>query len=238
MMTARSRVVLDWLVPVVLLAALTIPFFTTTLDMDVASRFYRPGVGWPLGGEQPWRALKQFGVIPAWLIGLSALGVFIASFWKRNARAYRRQALYLVLALALGPGVVVNDVFKKNWGRPRPRDVVELGGDRAYVEPWVKRPKEMGGSFASGHAAMGFYLLVPYFLVRRRSASRATAWVIAGLGFGSLVGFARMVQGAHFLSDVLWSLGFVYLTGLVLLYVMGLDRVRNRSGPASVLPPS
>jgi membrane-associated PAP2 superfamily phosphatase len=33
-----------------------------------------------------------------------------------------------------------------------------------------------------------------------------------------------MVQGAHFASDVLWSGGFTYLTGLLLYYALRLDK--------------
>jgi membrane-associated PAP2 superfamily phosphatase len=45
-------------------------------------------------------------------------------------------------------------------------------------------------------------------------------FVALGLGYGSLVGLARMLQGAHFLSDVLWALGFVYLTALASFYLL------------------
>ena len=233
-MEPRRFAILDWLVPIGFLVALTIPFWTTRLDLAVAERFQTSGGGWEQGATEPWRALKHYGVIPAWVIGVAALGIFAASFRRGEMRAHRRAALYLVLVLAIGPGLVVNDVFKENWGRPRPLDVVELGGDRPYVSPWVKSPKENGGSFASGHAAMGFYLLVPYFLLRRRSRAKALAFLIAGLGYGSLMGLARMIQGAHFLSDILWAFGFVYLTGLALLYAMGLHREAGGGRVSSV----
>jgi lipid A 4'-phosphatase len=223
-MTSRRSVILDWLVPVALLVGLTIPFWTTNLDMDVEARFYTPGVGWERGGEEPWHALKHYGMIPAWVIGLSALGFLVVSIWTRRARALRRPALFLVLALMIGPGLIVNDVFKKNWGRPRPLDVVQLGGDRAYVAPWLMSPKGMGQSFPSGHAAMAFYLLVPSFLLRRRSRRASAGFLALGLCYGGLMGMARMIQGAHFLSDVLWSLGFVYLSALALYYLMRFDR--------------
>jgi membrane-associated PAP2 superfamily phosphatase len=131
--------------------------------------------------------------------------------------------------MVIGPGIIVNDVFKENWGRPRPRDLVEFGGDRAYVKPWIKSSKEMGGSFASGHAATGFYLLTPYFLVRARRKAAAAGLVAVGLAYGTVVGLARVAQGAHFLSDVLWALGFVYLTGLALFYLMGFHRTPRAS---------
>lgn len=208
---------LDWTIPVVLLVGLSLMFWTTDLDLSLAARFYTPGGGWEHGGEQPWKALYDYGVVPAWILALSALGVFIASFRMDRARPHRRAALFLVLAMIVGPGLVVNNVFKQNWGRPRPLDVTQLGGDRPYVAPLVKRPSGNGNSFTSGHAATGFYLLTPFFLLRRRHRWRAMSWLLLGLVFGSLVGLARMIQGAHFASDVLWSLGIVYLTGLALV---------------------
>ncbi len=217
----RRRIVLDWLVPIALLVGLTAPFWATGLDVAVAERLHTPA--WQEGSRQPWAFCKHYGPLPAWVLSVTALGVFAASFRAPRVRPHRRAALYLVLVMAVGPGLIVNTVFKDHWGRPRPRDLVQFGGDRGYVEPWVKGPKENGGSFPSGHAATGFYLLTPYFLLRRRSAAGAAAFMALGLGYGSLVGLARMIQGAHFLSDVLWALGFVYLTGLGLLYLLRLD---------------
>jgi membrane-associated PAP2 superfamily phosphatase len=44
-----------------------------------------------------------------------------------------------------------------------------------------------------------------------------------GLVYGCIMGMARIIQGGHFLSDVLWSAGFVYLTALVLADLLQLD---------------
>jgi membrane-associated PAP2 superfamily phosphatase len=37
------------------------------------------------------------------------------------------------------------------------------------------------------------------------------------------VGAARVLQGAHFVSDVVWSAGVVYITALVLSRLLRLD---------------
>jgi membrane-associated PAP2 superfamily phosphatase len=225
-MTRTQRTaILDWAVPIVLLVLLTLPFWLGDLDVRVARHLYVPGAGWPLGAEEPWRFLKHYGVVPAWIIAIGALGVWIASFFRPALGRARRGAMFLVFVMAIGPGVLVNDVFKEQWGRPRPRDLVEFGGAREYVAPLIKSPPEHGGSFASGHAATGFYLLTPYFLLRRRWPRRAAGVLVAGMVYGSLVGYARMVQGAHFMSDVLWALGIVYLTALVLFYLLRLQGV-------------
>jgi membrane-associated PAP2 superfamily phosphatase len=217
--TVRNTV-LDWTIPVVLLLGLSIPFWTSDLDVRVARSFYVPGAGWPVGAEPLWRFLKHYGVFPAWIVAVGALVVWGGSFARPRLRSMRRDAMFLVLVMAIGPGVLVNDVFKEQWGRPRPRDLVEFGGQREYVAPLIKGPPENGGSFASGHAATGFYLLTPYFLLRRRWPGWALAVFAGGITYGALVGYARMAQGAHFLSDILWALGIVYLTALALFYLL------------------
>ena len=230
-MSTRRLALLDWSLALVVLVGLSVPFWTTDLDLATATRFYTPGAGWAHGGDHPWDLLYHYGLIPAWVVALSALAVFVASFWWGKIRAHRRAALFLVLVMVVGPGLLTNTVFKQNWGRPRPRDLVEFNGDRAYVKPWVKSASENGNSFASGHAAMAFYLLTPYFLFRRRSKAWALFFVGLGLTYGALMGWARMEQGMHFLSDVLWALAFVYLSGLALFYVLRLHVEPDRRSP-------
>jgi membrane-associated PAP2 superfamily phosphatase len=215
---------LDWAIPLVLLLALTIPFWVTDFDKSFSARFYDSDSGWPRGGQQPWAFCKHYGVIPAWMLSLSALVLLFVSVRVRRLVPHRKACLFLVLVMIAGPGVLVNTVFKENWGRPRPKDIVEFGRPRQYVEVWVKNTPSGGNSFASGHAASAFYILTPYFLFRRRRKGWAALFLGLGLTYGSLVGIARILQGAHFLSDVLWAAGFVYLSGLVFFYMLRLDK--------------
>ena len=220
----RRAVILDWAIPLTILAVLTVILRGTDIDLALQRRFYVPGEGWPMGGEHPWRFLYDYGVIPAWVISLGALAALVASIWRRDLAPRRRVAVFFVLVMVIAPGLVVNSAFKQNWGRPRPRDVVELGGDRNFLPVWDKGIAGQGNSFASGHAATAFYLFVPWFLARRTNRRRALVWLLIGLVYGALVGTARMAQGDHFLSDVVWAAGFVYLIALALLYALGLQR--------------
>jgi len=215
---------LDWAVPFVILAAATIVFWTTDVDLAIERLFYDAEAGWAHKDEQPWHGLYKLGVLPAWVMALSALAVLIASRWVTKWVPHRRVAFFLVLVMAVGPGLLVNEVFKKHWGRPRPLDVYELGGDRDFVPVWIKSPAGNGNSFASGHASTGYYLFAPFFFLRRRSLKRALGWLALGLLYGSLVGLARMIQGAHFLSDVVWAGGLVYITALAFFYILRLDK--------------
>lgn len=118
----------------------------------------------------------------------------------------RRRAAYVLLALAIGPGLVVEVALKDHWGRARPRDMVEFGGERRFTPAF--RPADQCAdncSFVSGHVAltMGFVCLAFLLPGRRRTAALA-----ALTAAGAAVGWMRMVQGAHFLSDVIFA-GFV-----------------------------
>jgi membrane-associated PAP2 superfamily phosphatase len=223
-MTKRSTVALDWAIPLVILAGATALFWTTDVDLALERLFWDPLTGWAHKDDQPWHALYKLGVIPAWVVSLSALAILLASRWNRRAARQRRICAFLVLVMIVGPGLVVNEVFKKHWGRPRPLDVYEFAGDREFVPVWIKSPPGNGNAFASGHASTGFYLFAPYFFLRNRRKKWALFFLSLGLSYGFLVGLARMIQGAHFASDVVWAGGFVYLTSLIFYYALRLDR--------------
>ncbi len=178
---------------------------------------------------QPWRFLYDFGAIPAVVIACASLAAFIASFRIRNIRPYRLIALFLVLVLIVGPGLIVNTAFKDRWGRPRPRHIAVFSGQERFLRVWEKGDGKEDHSFPSSHASMGFYLLSPFFVLRKVSPKYAAILLILGLIYGSLMGLARIVQGAHFLSDVVWAGGFVYLAGLGLYYLLRLHRLRDHA---------
>jgi lipid A 4'-phosphatase len=119
--------------------------------------------------------------------------------------------------------LVVNAVFKEHWGRARPRDITEFGGTRTFTPAFVISDQcERNCSFVSGHASLPFAFAALGFLLRRRR------WAIyaGAAAFGGLVGFGRIVQGAHFLSDVVFSGVFVFLVAYLLAhYVFRLEAV-------------
>ncbi len=188
----------------------------TGWDMQLASRFYVPGYGFPLGNLQPWHSLYRFGEWPAFALGGGAGIVFLLSFIRQNLVPLRRQALFLALLLIIAPGLLANSLFKDHWGRPRPRQVQEMGGTLPFYQPWQPGPAPKNASFPAGHPTVAFYLSAPYFVLRRTNRRKALCWLWGGFVYGCIMGAARIIQGGHFLSDVLWSAGFVYLTAVVL----------------------
>jgi lipid A 4'-phosphatase len=120
----------------------------------------------------------------------------------------QKSVIYLILVLALGPGLLVNTILKDNWGRARPETIMEFGGVETFSPAFVMSSScDRNCSFVSGHSAMAFYVMVPGFLFRRFKKQ------IFGLGFvyGSAVGLVRIIQGGHFLSDVVFSFFFVFM---------------------------
>lgn len=203
-----------WLV-IVLLVIATGLLAHAGADQVVASRFYIDG-GWPIGKQFPWYQLYKIDRLPGVVLALGGLVLALRGFFKPELRHWIRPGLFLVLLLALGPGIVVNSIFKEHWGRPRPREVIQFNGTRQFLQPWQPGVNGKGRSFPSGHSSAAFYLTAPFFLYRRRKPLVARAWLAGGLVFGVLMSYARIAQGGHFLTDTLWAWGMVHLVGLLL----------------------
>jgi membrane-associated PAP2 superfamily phosphatase len=218
-----NKKVCDIAIPVVILVLATIVIAWSGADLKLSSLFCVGGQ-WPVGDLQPWHALYKLDRIPSFIVGLSGLAAVILGLIYQNRRHWVRPGLFLVILLALGPGLVVNSVFKEYWGRPRPREIVQFGGKKEFLHPWQKGVAHAGRSFPSGHASAAFYLTAPFFVYRRRNARAARFWLIGGLGFGLIMSVARITQGGHFLSDNLWAWGMVHLIAVALYYLLGLDR--------------
>ncbi|MBC7919045.1 MAG: phosphatase PAP2 family protein [Rhodoferax sp.] len=117
-------------------------------------------------------------------------------------REWRFALAFVVVAGTLGPGLLVNLGFKDNWQRARPYQVEPFGGTKQFTRAAVMTDQcDNNCSFVSGHVACG-YFLVGMALVHRR---RQLLWTAAGVASGLAIGFARMADSAHWLSDVLWA---------------------------------
>ncbi|QEM67226.1 phosphatase PAP2 family protein [Geobacter sp. FeAm09] len=220
---------LDFGVPLVVLVAATALIAVTGADLKAATFFYINGA-WPVGDAQPWHFLYLYGHYPAYILGGAALALYVAGFAKSHLATFRKGAAFMVILLLLGPGLLVNAAFKDCWGRPRPREVAQFGGKRAFHSPWERGIPGNGKSFPSGHGASAFYLAMPYFALRRRSPRIARRIFVLGMLYGIVMGVARVSQGGHFVSDILWAWGVVHLTAVALYYLMGLDRETAPAG--------
>ncbi len=111
----------------------------------------------------------------------SAALLGLVSIWKSKYRVWRRHFLFYALVLSIGPGIIVNSIFKENFGRPRPREIVEFGGEKEFRALWEPGIRGNGFSFPSGHASVGFYAMVAGFVLWRQRRGRARWICTAGL---------------------------------------------------------
>jgi lipid A 4'-phosphatase len=175
------------------------------IDLWFSGLFWSGTEGWYLGAS--WWAMLMYRLIPllVYFVAIAIPIVAIVNLVRRRPLGpfHGRALLYIFAAVAIGPGLVVNVVLKDNWGRARPRDVVEFAGAQTFTPAFVisdQCPKNC--SFVAGHPSMAFALMAIVLVAARR---RRTVLVTGTVVLGVLVGFGRVVQGGHFLSDVVFS---------------------------------
>lgn len=216
---------LDFLIPILILALGTWLIRSQGLDLKYQNHFYRGNGIW-MGSKAPgFEFIYKYGTLPALIVSLAGVAVFVSGFFSKNLARWRRSGLFLALVMLLGPVLLVNAILKEHWGRPRPKQVVEFGGVYAYEAPLSIDPSSPGKSFPSGHASMAFYFFALHFIFRGRKRRLAVWSLIFSLIFGWGMGLVRMAQGGHFISDILWAGGLVWLSCALLYYLLKLDRL-------------
>ena len=182
------------------------------LDLDLAALGFDASRHLFVVNAQPWvQYTRQAARI---LIALLALPAFAAIVLKliwpqRPMLIEARAAIFLIAALALGPGLLTNLILKDHWGRPRPIDVQQFGGEYRFEPWWDPRGKCPNNcSFVAGEPSGAFWTLAPAALAP--PPLQAVAYG-AALTFGIALGAFRMAAGAHFFSDVVFAGVLMYL---------------------------
>jgi lipid A 4'-phosphatase len=209
-----------WIFVSSVLAAM-IPTFLTSIDLGMANLFT---VASPTIASASWWWVEWINVnIPSafrWALGFAFVGWLFATLgtrWKH----WRMPLAFFVAAGIFGPGLVVNAVFKDNWQRARPYQVENFGGSQQFTRAAVITDQcHNNCAFVSGHVACGFFLSTLMLVSRRRRL----AWAVCGTLTGLVIGFARMSNMDHWLSDVLWAYpitlasSWIVWKGLLLAY--------------------
>jgi membrane-associated PAP2 superfamily phosphatase len=117
----------------------------------------------------------------------------------------RRLLAFLLLSMTLSPLSVA--FLNATSSRHCPWDIDEFGGSVAYSHLFERPPPGAppGHCFPAGHASTGFALLAFYFTAYARRRQSARYALPLALFAGLVLGFGRVLQGAHFTSHVLWA---------------------------------
>jgi len=190
------------------------------LDLAISAPFYDPRAGLFKVNVQPWSNNSRDAA--RYLIAVIVAPAFLAVVGKlllprRRMLVHGRAALFLILTMALGPGLLTNAILKDNWARSRPIDVKELGGTDRFM-PWWNPFGDCPAncSFVAGEASGAFWTLAPAALTPPQWRAAAYA---GALTFGAAVGALRIAAGGHFFTDVVFA---GVLTFLLIWLVHGL----------------
>lgn len=186
-------------------------------DLDLAGLFFNPAKHLFVANVQIW--VQDLRAGSRWLVALIVAPAFIAIIGKlllprRRMLIDGRAALFLVLTLALGPGILANEILKDHWGRVRPIDVTEFGGVGRFTPWWDPRGQcPTNCSFVAGEPSGAFWTLAPAALAPPQWQLLAFAGAVL---FGAGNGLLRIAGGAHFFTDVVFAGVFMYFLAWVL----------------------
>jgi len=188
--------------------------FYPQLDLTISAPFHaimRGSNDFGLRVSDPVARARDGGLWVGTVLILPVLGALAVKLLlpKRKLLISGRAIVFLIATLALAPGLFVNVLLKDHWGRPRPIDVTQFGGDQHFVAWWDPRgdcPKNC--SFVSGDVSGAFWTLAPATLAPPQW--RAVAYG-AALALGTGMAVLRIVAGAHFLTDTVFAGVFTFL---------------------------
>lgn len=209
------------------LAAAALAAHYSGLDERLQEAFYDP-----VAATFPWRHSSSLELVGHQLLKLVPIAAFLlvllaAAFAGSIAalRPWRSVLWCLAIALCLGPAVVTQ--LKYVTAPPCPWDLRQYGGTAEAAASWFAASRtDAGRCLPSGHASAGFSLLALYFAGWAIGRPR---WRWGGLAVGvfagALFGAIRMLQGAHFLSHVLWSAVVCWLVASLIFLPLIFDRL-------------
>lgn len=147
-------------------------------------------------------------------VALVAVMIYILSFFSSVLQHYRRAALFAILAVGIGPGLVA--LGKQTTNMDCPVQLERYAGDRPYIKLFDSKPKEIkkGKCFPGGHSSGAFSLIFIYYLLREseRFKKYASLGLVLVISLGSIFAIGQWSRGSHFPSHDWYSLFICWFT--------------------------
>lgn len=217
------------IIATIVIAIITIVTRLFNLDLLISGLFYVPNEGFPLKDNLFVRFFYRSVNVSVILSILFVLGFAVIALIKKPLRKHNLWVAAFVISMVVGPGLIVNTLFKENFGRPRPVQSIDFGGKYQHKAVLEANWGNDGKSFPSGHAAVPLSFLVFAFFAGRRGkvklAKRLTVGIVAWYLF---VCYARVAAGGHHFTDVAWG-GYFSFVCAWLSYI-GFERLRVNLG--------
>lgn len=194
-----------------ILAAAALFLWFPAIDLAVSQAVSLGGRRFLLSDQETARFINR--ALP-WVVGTTVAAILLAGVAVLLRRRPvlgldLRRVAFLILSFAVGPGLIVNVLLKSHWGRARPNDVADFGGSAVFTPALLPADQcPSNCSFVSGDVAIAFaYVAVALLLPARWRAMGVAAALLLGVAMAAL----RVLQGAHFLSDVVFAALFTLL---------------------------
>lgn len=192
--------------------------FAVVPDLDIATAWlFYDGTTFPVSGE-PWiEALRNGLIVAEDVTFLIVLGLSLVPR-KTILNLGQVDWAYLTAIFLLGPGLIVNGILKRFWGRARPFRIEEFGGTAHFSKAWTFSDQCAANcSFVSGEMAGAMALAIAMIVVLNANRIRISPRIyrvgqVLSLALPMVTAWQRMAAGRHFLSDVVLS---ALLTALV-----------------------
>lgn len=183
------------------------------LDLAVSGLFHKSETGFVLADQVFWDGVLLANKVASVIFVVAAIVLLPASLWKNwgHLQLDARYWLTVILLYLIGPGVMVNGLLKRAFGRARPVEVIPFGGDGPFTEAWeVSDYCRSACSFVSAEVAVGTALSISLALGAVWFAGRPPARIFRRLAFISLAllvltAVQRIGSGRHFLSDIVFA---------------------------------
>ena len=194
-------------------------FFTVspTLDLFVSSLFYYGDSQFFIQSFDLLSIIFRDIFLPFLLIYILVFPIF-GLFFKIdfiffNYKFSIKEIALIWFSQILTILVFINLGLKNLWGRARPGDILEFGGESIFTS-WYQLSNacKSNCSFVSGDASVGFSIVILYLITKN------VLFLYLSLVSGILLGFIRIMAGGHFLSDVLFAGLFTIILNLIIIH--------------------
>ena len=158
---------------------------------------------------------------------VSFLLIMVNFFFKKKKKPILKPRTRLILiGFIVGPvigcGLIANFYFKDNWGRARPINIQEFGGEKTYTQPFIISDQcERNCSWISGEASAAFSFITGTIILKN------PIFFMLNIIFGIIVSFCRIAMGGHFLSDNIFAMIFMIYLAILYKYLVFLNLKRN-----------
>ncbi len=194
------------------------------VDIGVSSLFYRDADGfWLDNGSLPAAYRRLFNNLS---VSLAVMSFFFwaVAYWRSPVLdiGYRVWA-FVTMLYVLGPGLLVNGIAKSVFGRARPADIVDFGGDDDFTRAFeISDQCEGNCSFVSGEGSSATAFFISVFVLSRFVGDEHARRLLVAGGFvlAFIAATLRVMKGRHFLSDTVFSVLFVSAVALLLSWLL------------------